>query len=234
MTATLVIAEAFGPTVQGEGPSAGRRCSFLRLGGCNLGCSWCDTAYTWDAARFDLRKELVRTPVADIAATIESHGTDMVVITGGEPLLHQQQQGWAILLGWLFAKSYRVEVETNGTVAPTPYTANMVTQLNVSPKLANSGDPEALRIRPDALAALVATGRAVFKFVCASAADVDEAAALVAAHGLPPNRVWIMPEGATRDVMLARLADVAPAVIDHGFSLTPRLHVLIWGSERGR
>ena len=43
---TLVVAEVFGPTVQGEGPSAGRRASFIRLGGCNLHCDWCDTKFT--------------------------------------------------------------------------------------------------------------------------------------------------------------------------------------------
>ena len=49
----LVVAEVFGPTFQGEGPSTGQRAGFVRLGRCNLDCSWCDTPYTWDWERFD-------------------------------------------------------------------------------------------------------------------------------------------------------------------------------------
>ena len=56
----LVVAEIFGPTWQGEGPSAGQVAAFVRLGLCNLTCAWCDTAYTWDRSRFDLRAELRR------------------------------------------------------------------------------------------------------------------------------------------------------------------------------
>ena len=63
---SLVVSEIFGPTIQGEGQYAGQLVAFIRLGGCNLACSWCDTPYTWDASRFDLRNEMTRTPVNEI------------------------------------------------------------------------------------------------------------------------------------------------------------------------
>lgn len=56
----LVVSEVFGPTFQGEGPSLGRRAGFVRLGRCNLDCSWCDTPNTWDWSRFDPAIELRR------------------------------------------------------------------------------------------------------------------------------------------------------------------------------
>jgi hypothetical protein len=56
--ATLPVSEVFGPTFQGEGALRGAGASFIRLGGCNLTCRDCDTPYTWDAARYDLRAEL--------------------------------------------------------------------------------------------------------------------------------------------------------------------------------
>ena len=56
--ASLAVSEIFGPTLQGEGPSSGRRAMFLRLAGCNLSCSWCDTAYTWDWSRYDKKAEV--------------------------------------------------------------------------------------------------------------------------------------------------------------------------------
>jgi 7-carboxy-7-deazaguanine synthase len=231
---TLVLAETFGATVQGEGPNAGTPASFIRTGGCDLSCSWCDSGFTWDGSRFDLRAELSRRPVADVAAEVLAHDTPLVVITGGEPLLHQTQPGWIRLLNILSSQGKQIEVETNGTVVPTDLTAHRVTRLNVSPKLANSGEPEKRRIRPEALYALVMTGKAAFKFVCATPGDVDEAAAIVTAHRLPRGQVWIMPEGATPGTVLESLRAVADRTIAHRFRLTTRLHTLIWGDERGR
>jgi 7-carboxy-7-deazaguanine synthase len=233
-TDTLVVAECFGPTVQGEGPSAGRRASFIRLGGCNLHCSWCDSKYTWDASRFDLRAELTRRPVDGLAAEVASHGTGLVVITGGEPLLHQDQPAWPRLLATLAAAGADIEVETNGTQPPAAETSRWVTQFNCSPKLANSGDPPGLRIVPEAVAGLLATGRAVFKFVCRDLGDLEETRHLAAGHSIPPGLVWIMPEGTNAATICKRLADLADPAIAAGFNLTTRLHVLAWGDERGR
>jgi hypothetical protein len=75
-----------------------------------------------------------------------------------------------------------------------------VTRFNVSPKLANSGVPEHLRMVPDALVALRDTGRAVFKFVAADEDDLDEIGRIVDRLGLAP--VWVMPEGTTAAAVL--------------------------------
>ncbi|WP_309030778.1 7-carboxy-7-deazaguanine synthase QueE [Streptomyces alfalfae] len=231
---SLVIAEVFGPTVQGEGPSTGRRASFIRLGACNLHCTWCDTPYTWDARRFDLRAELTRTPVDEIASRALAGDPGIVVITGGEPLLHQHRPGWAALLEALNDAGVEVEVETNGTLAPTTETAGRVARFNVSPKLAHSGDLERDRIKPRALKALVETGRAIFKFVCATADDVDEVRHLADTHGLPARTVWVMPEGTDTAALDEHLAVITDPAIAAGFNLTTRLHVHVWGNERAR
>ncbi|MFE5027903.1 7-carboxy-7-deazaguanine synthase QueE [Streptomyces sp. NPDC056656] len=230
----LVTAEVFGPTFQGEGPSSGRRASFIRLGGCNLHCSWCDTPYTWDADNFDLRAELTRVPVADLCTRALAGDPGLVVISGGEPLLHQKQPGWKELLDLLASAEVEIEVETNGTLAPTPFTAAMVDRFNVSPKLAHAGDPESARIRPDAIAALNSTGRASFKFVCRTSADVSQVAAHTSAWGIPSDRVWIMPEGTTSGTLHERLPVIAAPAIAEGFNVTTRLHVHAWGDQRGR
>src|SRR3954452_24909384 len=86
---SVVVAEVFGPTIQGEGRNLGQRAAFVRLGGCNLHCTWCDTPYTWDASRYDLRAEMSRRPVAEIVAEVRPMRPHVVVLTGGEPLLHQ-------------------------------------------------------------------------------------------------------------------------------------------------
>lgn len=227
---TLAVSEVFGPTVQGEGPTAGRRAGFVRLGRCNLDCSWCDTPYTWDWDRFDPAVEITRTAVADVVARLDAMAVDRVVVTGGEPLL--QQRALVPLLVAAGERGWAVEVETNGTLAPTPEVVAGVAQFNVSPKLANSGIAEDRRIRPAALRALAATGRAVFKFVATGPTDLDEIAALAEAHALAP--IWVMPEGTDATTVAARLATLADEVVARGWNLTPRLQILAWGDQRGR
>jgi 7-cyano-7-deazaguanosine (preQ0) biosynthesis protein QueE len=227
---TLVVSEVFGPTVQGEGPSLGKRAAFLRLGRCNLDCRWCDTPFTWNWDEFDPATELSERAVDEVVAEIAGMGVDRVVVTGGEPLLQQRR-----LLPFLEAAAERgwtIEVETNGTLAPSADTARLVAQFNVSPKLANSGVAAEKAIVPAALAALLATGKAAFKFVASSPADLDEVQAIVDANHLDP--VWVMPEGVTPDAVLAGGRALADAVTARGWHLTTRLHVLLWGDERGR
>lgn len=231
MTAGLLaVSEVFGPTFQGEGPTAGRRCGFVRLARCNLDCAWCDTPYTWDWDRHDPAIEIHDLPVGDVLARLDAMHVDRVVVTGGEPLL--QQYRLLPLLAACRNRRWAVEVETNGTVVPAAPTAELVSQFNVSPKLANSGVALDTRVRPAALDALVATGCAVFKFVVAGEPDLDEIAGLVRRFALDP--VWVMPEGTSAAVMTARLRALAGPVLERGWHLTPRLHVVLWGDERGR
>ena len=230
----LAVAEVFGPTFQGEGPSMGRRCSFLRLSGCNLRCSWCDTPYTWDwtgvnGVAYDVAAERTMLDVAVVAEMVRAQGTDMLVVSGGEPLL--QQRRLAPLLRELGADGMRIEIETAGTLSPLPALVDAVAQFNVSPKLSNSGNALQRRYRPRALDDLQRTGRAVWKFVAVGTADLDEIGVLVARHHLAP--VYVMPEGTSAETVIARSRELAGAVLARGWNLTSRLHVLLHGNRRG-
>jgi 7-carboxy-7-deazaguanine synthase len=231
---TLVVSEVFGPTIQGEGPGLGRRAGFIRLMGCNLHCSWCDTPYTWNATRFDLRIEGNRRPVTDIVDRALQGNPVTVVITGGEPLLHQHQPGWTAMLKQLTDAGVDIEVETNGTVEPDAETIAHVTRFNVSPKLAHGGDSFKARYRPDVLAMFRDTGRAVFKFVCQDPGDITEVVELAYNAEIPRYLVWIMPMGVTPAAVTTHLKILADPAITAGFNLTTRLHVLCWSDERGR
>ena len=226
---TLVVSEVFGPTWQGEGPSLGRLTAFVRLGRCNLACTWCDTAYTWDWSRFDPATELEERTVDDVVAQLDEISAPMVVVSGGEPML--QQRAVIRLLEQIKERSWRTEVETAGTLAPTPELTAVVDQFNVSPKLANSGNERDRRYRPDVLRALQATGRAIFKFVVSEALDLDEIDEIVAACELAP--VYVMPEGTAADVVGERLRAIADPVLARGWNITTRLHIEIWGDRRG-
>jgi 7-cyano-7-deazaguanosine (preQ0) biosynthesis protein QueE len=228
--AQLRVAEMFGPTLQGEGPSVGQRALFVRLSGCNLDCTWCDTPYTWDWTRFVEAEQSHAALVPEVLDWVLARHADLVVITGGEPLI--QQRRLLPLVAALRAAGRSVEVETNGTIAPSQELAGQVSRFNVSPKLAGSGVPVDRRIRPAALAALRDTSKAIFKFVIAAAGDVEELVALQAQHRLAP--VWVMPEGTAPQVVADGLRALVEPALLHGWNLTPRLHVLLWGDQRGR
>ena len=226
---TLVVSEVFGPTWQGEGPSLGRRAGFVRLGRCNLACTFCDTPYTWRWADHDPAVELRTIAVDAVVAELLRMDVPLVVVTGGEPLL--QQSHLPALLRPLRTRGIEIEIETAGTLAPIADVVDLVDRFNVSPKLANSGNEAGRRLRPDVLRALQATGKAAFKFVAVDAADLDEVQGIVDANGL--TEVWVMPEGTDAETIVARSRVLVDPVMDRGWNLTSRLHVLLWGDRRG-
>ena len=229
----LIVAECFGvevPTFQGEGPSCGHPALFIRLSRCNLTCTKCDTKYTWDWTQFDPRKESTKRTVPDLVAWAASSPVELIVITGGEPLL--QQERLVPLVRRLLATGKRVEFETNGTLAPLPELVVDGVHFNVSPKLASFGMDEARSVVPAALEAFVASGRVAFKFVASSVGDLDRIAELADAHQLAP--VWVMPEGTTADAITAATRALADAVAARHWRFTTRLHVLAFADARGR
>lgn len=232
--AVLSLSEVFGPTFQGEGQSLGRRCTFVRLGACNLHCVWCDTPYTWDwtgrnGQAFDPKVELTKVSATDLWSDVQRQNTGMLVVTGGEPLL--QQRGLIDLLRLAREAGWWLEIETAGTIAPVSELSALVDRFNVSPKLANSGNEHGKRFSPVALATLQETQKATWKFVVTERADFAEIDLLVDRFGLEP--IWIMPEGTQAEVIRDRLESLANDVLERGWNLTTRLQVEIWGNRRG-
>jgi len=244
-TAELTISEVF-VSVQGEGPSAGKPAAFVRLGHCNLTCSYCDTPYTWDFARYDEAKELRRVPLPELTAFLLDQGPGLVVVTGGEPLIQQKvlerlflevderalkraEPLWPDTGGRL-----SIEVETNGTIRPTSGLAARVNQWNVSPKLRSSGEPAERRLRENTLRWFSEQPSAFFKFVVDTSESADEALELVELLGLPKQRVLFMPEAKNRRELEAREHLVAEWARQRDVRFTSRVHLKLWDGERGR
>lgn len=215
----LRISELF-TSIQGEGPSAGTPSVFVRLQGCDVGCVWCDTKYSWDADRGDA------ITLDALLRRVKDARTANVVVTGGEPLEHP---ALVPLVGGLKALGLRVEVETAGVVPPPPVA---VDQWNVSLKLAHSGVPADRRLCPEAIERLRQLG-AWFKFVVGDEADVDEVLAIQARHALASDRILLMPLGMLRADQERLMPKVVEWCRRHGFRFSPRLHILIWGPRRG-
>lgn len=228
MSETLFVSEIF-DSLQGEGPSQGFPCTFLRLAGCNLTCTWCDTEYSWNWSKYDVRKEAFTDTVQALAARLQS--CRRLVVTGGEPLLQQRS------LERLFAilpEAMPVEVETNATIVPSTSLQARVTQWNVSPKLSHSGEPIDRRINPTALAAFRDTGRAWLKLVAQSDTDTTELLDIVNLVAWPSERVYLMPECRSPEQLANRTPQLVTLAITTGYKFTNRLHLQVWGGQRGR
>jgi organic radical activating enzyme len=205
---------------------------FLRLATCNLSCRWCDTKYTWDWQNFDYQTEVMELEASEVQGKIEAFDCSHVVITGGEPML--QQDGLTPLVESLAKEGYTFEVETNGTIVPAPEMIRHIGQWNVSPKLRTSGNPLAGSQIPPALEVFAGLDGAYFKFVVTAESDVDEVCALRDRYNLASDRVLLMPEGRTPDALAKKSAWLSEACVKNGFRFTTRLHIILWGDERGR
>lgn len=229
----LPVSEVFGPTWQGEGPHTGRRVAFVRLGLCNLSCSWCDTPYTWDTSRYDVQAECPDTPVTEIHKRLEAIGVDTVVLSGGEPLMHHQRLPALMTPGW------RWHVESNATILPPWWWPSAVEHTTLSPKV-STDDPRRKRLKPSVLEAWARHGDhhpVAWKFVVTSLDDaqLETIRELQDTHGIPDRDIWVMPEGTTAQAVLDHHRALAETILtETRWNTTTRLHTLLWGHERGR
>ena len=217
-------------SIQGEGVSAGVPSTFVRLATCNLRCSWCDTAYTWDWSRFERAEQVIELPAGELLRDVLARGPRNVVITGGEPLI--QRRALVPFASALKAAGLRIEVETNGTIAPGDF-APLVDQWNVSPKLRHAGNEGLDRLPEGPLREFAALPQAFFKFVVQSESDLAEVEDLRARFAIPSGRVVLMPEGTTAAALNARSPWLAAICAERGYRFSTRLHILIWGDKRG-
>ena len=229
-------------SLQGEGPSLGRPSIFVRLSRCNLACVWCDTAYTWHFAgdnrphrsgmTFERKANQVTLDENDVADRILALDGDRLVVTGGEPLLQATALD-CVIERLKASRDFHVEIETNGTVAVPPSLDTRIDQYNVSPKLAHSGNPADLALIPERLREWAANPRAFFKFVVADEADARAALALARQYEVPPDRLFLMPEGTDSETLHARARWLVPLCQDAGVRYTDRLHIHAFGDTRG-
>jgi 7-carboxy-7-deazaguanine synthase len=222
----LKIAELF-YSLQGEGALVGVPSVFIRTSGCNLRCSWCDTPYTsWQPEGNELEIE-------QILDEVTAHPARHVVVTGGEPMILPDV---VPLTERLRALGLHITMETAGTVF-RPVACDL---MSISPKLSHSTPSgpwavqhDRLRIQSDVLRALMERYPHQLKFVIAKAGDLTEVRALLEKLGADRDRVILMPEGTDREVLRERSLWLAEICKQEGFRFSPRLHVELYGNQRG-
>ncbi|HEY9284665.1 MAG TPA: radical SAM protein [Pyrinomonadaceae bacterium] len=201
-------------SIQGESTHAGRPCAFVRLTGCPMRCTWCDSEYTFTGGE--------RMSVDDVLERVRSYGCRLVEVTGGEPLA---QAGAFDLIRRLCDEGYEVLIETGGYVSTERVDERAKLILDV--KCPASGEaernhwPNLERIRAD---------RDEIKFVVTDAADWDYAVEVIARYDLVrrARAVLISPVWGVTD-----LAALAGRITESGLDvrLQVQLHKLIWGAE---
>lgn len=245
----LRIAETF-VSVQGEGVLTGLPSWFVRLSGCNLRCTWCDTPYASWTPEGPLRS------IDDLVAEGRAQwqrGVRHSVITGGEPMMFAALPELTSRLKEIGPgpDTLHITIETAGTVMPGEKTFPIVCDLmSISPKLSGStpasGDPrdpdgtwrsrhDARRLNIPVLQTLLdrwGPGRRQLKFVVGRDDEVAEIESLLSQlRGWTPGEILLMPEGTppTQD----RMKWVVSACIARGWRYCHRVHVEVFGHIRG-
>lgn len=231
----LPVSETF-CSIQGEGMLVGVPSYFIRLSGCNLRCSWCDTPYaSWNP-------EGASRAIADLVCAATASGVRHAVVTGGEPMIFA---GVGELTNGLRRAGMHVTIETAGTV----FREIECDLMSLSPKLSNStparDDPrdpsgvwhdrhEARRIDGQALQKLIdAYPARQFKFVVRGPADLAEIDGLLARlTGWRRDEIMLMPEGVTPPTAELK-AWVAATCLQRGWRYAQRLHIELFGNTRG-
>ena len=235
-------------SVQGEGPSLGIPSIFVRFSLCNLHCRWCDSDYTWnwrgtrflhdrddeeDYDKYVKNEQIVELGVEEAVSIIQKLKGTNVVLTGGEPMLHQTDAIELMKKLFQINSAYRFEVETNGTIGPEPELEELVQQFNVSPKLSNSGVPAKLRWKEEVIKRFARNSKANFKFVIDQLKDIEEVDACVRKYSIAPARVILMPQGVSSDQLKSHAAAIVEVCKQRGYRFSDRLHIHIFGSQRG-
>ena len=226
----MKISEIF-ESIQGEGNNAGKSAVFLRTAECNLKCVWCDTKYTWDWKNYDYSKEVNEMSIKEVRQSLEQFRIRHLVITGGEPLM--QQDDLAELLTFLKPEFY-VEVETNGTILPNNALSTLVDQWNVSPKTKNSGNPLEMCEDNECYTFFSKKKNCYFKYVVESEDDLIEINQFISKYSLKKDRVLLMTQAITKEEILSKENSVFTISKKNSLGFSPRLHVMKWGSQRGK
>lgn len=233
------ISEIFGPTIQGEGALIGMPTVFVRTGGCDFRCSWCDSLHAVDAEYRDTWKPMTAANIMAEVQTLSGGRPLMVTLSGGNPAI--QPLGDLIEMG--HEKGYRFALETQGSRARSWFAD--LDMLVLSPKPPSSAmetDWETVNTCVDAAKGT----QTVLKIVVFD--EIDFAYAKDAAARLPQLPVFLQPGNHTppppdddaavvdHEGVDARMRWLVDRVVQEGWyeaKVLPQLHVMLWGNKRG-
>ncbi len=240
MTDKIRIAEIFGPTIQGEGALIGEPSVFVRTGGCDYRCSWCDSLHAVDSAYRHTWQSMTTTEVWEQIETLSGGVPLTVSLSGGNPAT--QPLGDLITLGQ--DADYRFALETQGSVAQDWFAD--LDLLVLSPKPPSSGMDTDFDALEECIEAADGLPRIVLKIVIFDEDDYQYARGVADLY--PELEVFLQPGNHTppppdddtatvdEDGINARMRWLVDrALADRWFTarILPQLHVTLWGNKRG-
>lgn len=225
---SLPVIEIFGPTIQGEGLLIGRQTHFVRLGGCDYRCVWCDSMHA--VMPEEVRRNSVwMNPEEIIFELKEKRHAPYVTLSGGNPAI----QRLGTLVKRLREEGYKTVVETQGT--KLPYWMSDVDVVVVSPKPPSSG----MDTNWDLLKEYMKLGQSHLKVVIFDDTDYEYARNV---RAMFPEKLMFLSVGNnvgfdTSDSLLSRLGWLTEKVLNDpqmsDVIPLPQLHVLLWGNKQG-
>ncbi len=223
------------PCLQGEGSLAGTPSILIRTLGCNLRCGWCDTPYT----SWQLEKGIFA--VSDIQDFVDQNPQiGDIIITGGEPCISPKIEE---IINLCKDNQKRVTLETNGTHLLPDKLIEKIDLVSLSPKLSNSTPTTDMkwkirhnneRINIQVIKSWVQRAPSFqLKFVVNDPGDICEIQQITAESGIDNTHVYLMPQGTTREQLTQKRLWLADICISQGYHFCERLHIVIYGDERG-
>jgi 7-carboxy-7-deazaguanine synthase len=209
----LQITEIF-RSIQGESTYAGLPCTFIRLTGCNLRCTWCDTEYSFYGGS--------RMTLDEVMTKVYEFGGKLVEVTGGEPLLQREVYP---LMDRLLSEGYTVMLETSGERAIDQVPRAVIKIVDV--KCPDSGEADTFAMSN--LAHLAAHDQ--IKFVISGRRDYEFAREFTRRHDLTARIAAVIFTPVHGKVGLAEMAGWILADGLDGVRFGSQLHKLIWGPE---
>lgn len=228
------LSEVFGPTLQGEGPDSGVPVYFLRLGGCDFRCVWCDTKYAVTPA---LVRALPGYEAIELAKEVHEKvpSGSRIVISGGNPLIYDLRPFLDRL--WELGE-YHISIETQGSVYKS--WVRHVDQVIVSPKPPSAEVEFDFNTYVKVFKAIAEETEAYLKIVVFDEADIKFARMMAEAT---EAKELYLSVGTTSGGKTSEILTAYRLLIPKVFSMmegatfkwrfTPQLHVLLWGQERG-
>ncbi|ADC51840.1 hypothetical protein BpOF4_19005 [Alkalihalophilus pseudofirmus OF4] len=232
----IPVMEIFGPTIQGEGMVIGQKTMFVRTGGCDYRCSWCDSAFTWDGtgkSNLMTAEEIIK-QLKEIGGDRFSH----VTISGGNPAIHQ---GIGKLVSFLKSLGIKTAVETQGSLWQEWMME--VSDVTISPKPPSSKmetDFDKLDYYIDRLK----DQHVSLKVVVFTEEDLEYAKHIHERYPEIPMYLQVgndEVESVENDSLISHLLDRYEWLIDQAVAsetlndvkVLPQLHTLVWGNKRG-
>lgn len=237
-TNKIRISEIFGPTIQGEGALIGQPTVFVRTGGCDYRCTWCDTLHAVDSEYRHDWKPMSAEDIFEQIETLSGNAPLMVSLSGGNPAI----QSLSPLIALGKAKGYEFALETQGSIAKDWF--KDIDVLTLSPKPPSSGEKTDWGKFEDCMDAAGENTDIALKIVIMDEKDYDFAK--TASERFPYLPLYLQPVNHTPptkdsdtvdiDGIMSRMHWLIDKVMEdklYHATILPQLHVLLWGNKKG-